>query len=150
MKITRNVNETGRGPSDWFTGDVYLDTIARPSDSSPVGAASVHFTPGARTAWHTHPHGQAIWVSEGVGLCQREGGPIEIIRQGDRVFSNPLRTTGTEPLPAASSPHRDPAGRRERQSRFLGSTRQRRRVRTDAPGRRRRTLMRTRTEHRRN
>jgi quercetin dioxygenase-like cupin family protein len=53
---------------------------------SQVGAASVHFTPGARTAWHTHPHGQTIWVTEGVGLCQREGGQIEVIRAGDRVF----------------------------------------------------------------
>ena len=49
----------------------------------------VHFTPGARTAWHTHPLGQTIYVTEGVGLCQREGGPIEIIRPGDRVFFAP-------------------------------------------------------------
>ena len=49
----------------------------------------MHFTPGARTAWHTHPHGQTIFVSEGVGLCQREGGPIELIRPGDRVFFEP-------------------------------------------------------------
>jgi quercetin dioxygenase-like cupin family protein len=49
----------------------------------------VHFTPGARTAWHTHPRGQTIWVTEGVGLCQREGGPVEVIRPGDRVFFEP-------------------------------------------------------------
>ena len=49
----------------------------------------MHFTPGARTAWHTHPHGQTIWVTEGVGLCQRRGGPIEVIRPGDRVFFEP-------------------------------------------------------------
>ena len=49
----------------------------------------MHFTPGARTAWHTHPRGQTIFVTEGVGLCQREGGPIEIIRPGDRVFFEP-------------------------------------------------------------
>jgi len=89
MRITRNVHETGRGPADWFTGDVYIDTISTPSDASAIGAASVHFTPGARTAWHTHPHGQTIWVAEGVGLCQREGGPIEVIRPGDRVFFEP-------------------------------------------------------------
>jgi quercetin dioxygenase-like cupin family protein len=75
--------------SNWFTGDVYVDTIATPSDASPIGAASVHFTPGARTAWHTHPHGQTIWVTEGVGLCQREGGPVGVIRPGDRVFFEP-------------------------------------------------------------
>ncbi len=49
----------------------------------------MHFTPGARTAWHTHPHGQTIFVTEGVGRCQREGGPIEVIRPGDRVFFEP-------------------------------------------------------------
>ena len=53
------------------------------------GAANVHFTPRARTAWHTHPHGQTIWVTEGVGLCQRRGGPIEVIRPGDRAFFEP-------------------------------------------------------------
>ena len=89
MQITRNSLETGRGPSDWFTGAVYIDTVAAPSEASRVSASSVHFTPGARTAWHTHPNGQTIWVTEGVGLCQRRGGPIEIIRTGDRVFFEP-------------------------------------------------------------
>jgi quercetin dioxygenase-like cupin family protein len=49
----------------------------------------VHFTPGARTAWHTHPFGQTIFVTEGVGLCQHEGGPVETIRPGDRVYFEP-------------------------------------------------------------
>ena len=89
MQITRNTLETGAGPADWFTGSVYIDTVTAPSDASPVGAAAVHFTPGARTAWHTHPHGQTIWVTEGVGLCRREGGPVEVIRPGDRVFFEP-------------------------------------------------------------
>jgi len=89
MEITRNALETSPGPGDWFTGSVYIDTIASPSDASSVSAAAVHFTPGARTAWHVHPHGQTIWVTEGVGLCQREGGPIEVIRPGDRVFFAP-------------------------------------------------------------
>jgi quercetin dioxygenase-like cupin family protein len=52
-------------------------------------ASNVHFTPGARTAWHTHPNGQTIWVLEGVGRCQRRGGPVELIRPGDRVFFEP-------------------------------------------------------------
>jgi quercetin dioxygenase-like cupin family protein len=89
LQITRDTLETNRGPSDWFTGAVYVDTIAAPSEDSRVGAACVHFTPGARTAWHTHPHGQTIWVTEGVGLCQRERGPIEVIGPGDRVFFEP-------------------------------------------------------------
>jgi quercetin dioxygenase-like cupin family protein len=89
MEITRNSLATAAGPEDWFTGSVYIDTVAAPSDESRVTASCVHFTPGARTAWHTHPNGQTIWVLEGVGLCQRRGGPIEAIRPGDRVFFGP-------------------------------------------------------------
>jgi quercetin dioxygenase-like cupin family protein len=89
MQITRNTLDTTPGPSDWFTGDVYLDPVAAPGGGSRVSATCVHFTPGARTAWHTHPLGQTIWVLEGVGLCQREGGPVEVIRPGDRVFFEP-------------------------------------------------------------
>ena len=89
MQITRNSLETAAGPSDWFTGAVYIDTVAAPSELSRLSASSVHFTPGARTAWHTHPNGQTIYVLEGVGLCQRRGGPIEVIRPGDRVFFEP-------------------------------------------------------------
>ena len=86
MRITRNTTETAAGPNEWFTGAVYIDTVATPTESSRLGAASVHFIPGARTAWHIHPNGQTIYVTEGVGLCQREGGPIEVIRAGDSVF----------------------------------------------------------------
>jgi quercetin dioxygenase-like cupin family protein len=89
MQITRNSLDTGAGPSDWFTGSVYVDTVAAPTNGSRLSASSVHFAPGARTAWHTHPNGQSIWVLEGVGLCQCRGGPIEIIRSGDRVFFEP-------------------------------------------------------------
>jgi quercetin dioxygenase-like cupin family protein len=89
VKITRNSLETNVGPSDWFTGTVYIDTVASAAEPSRLAAAGVHFTPGARTAWHTHPLGQTIYVTEGLGLCQREGGPIEIIRPGDRVYFEP-------------------------------------------------------------
>jgi quercetin dioxygenase-like cupin family protein len=89
LQITRNSADTNNGPSDWFTGAVYIDTIAAPSGASRVSASNVHFTPGARTAWHTHANGQTIWVTEGVGLCQRRGGPVEVIRPGDRVFFDP-------------------------------------------------------------
>jgi quercetin dioxygenase-like cupin family protein len=89
MKITRSSAETAKGPADWFTGDVYIDAVAMPDAPARAAAASVHFTPGARTAWHTHPLGQTIFVTEGVGLCQREGGEIEEIRPGDRVFFEP-------------------------------------------------------------
>jgi quercetin dioxygenase-like cupin family protein len=86
MQVTRNGNDTAAGPSDWFTGTVYIDAVAKPEGASRLSASSVHFTPGARTAWHTHPNGQTIYVLEGVGLAQRRGGPIEVIRPGDRVF----------------------------------------------------------------
>ena len=89
MQITRNSLKTNSGPSDWFTGTVYIDPIAVPSPPSRTGAASVHFTPGARTAWHTHPFGQTIYVTEGIGRCQCEGEPVEEIRPGDRVFFEP-------------------------------------------------------------
>jgi quercetin dioxygenase-like cupin family protein len=89
VQITRNSLDTSTGPSESFTGTVYVDTVAAPSEGSRVGAACVHFAPGARTAWHTHPNGQTIWVTEGVGLCQRRGGPVEVIRPGDRVFFEP-------------------------------------------------------------
>ena len=89
MQITRNSIESGRGPSDWFTGAVYVDAVAAPSNGSRLSASSVHFTPGARTAWHIHPNGQTIYVVEGVGRAQRRGGPVEVIRPGDRVFFEP-------------------------------------------------------------
>jgi quercetin dioxygenase-like cupin family protein len=89
MQITRNSVDTAKGSSEWFTGDVYIDTAAAPMGASRLTASSVHFTPGARTAWHTHPNGQTIFVTEGVGLAQRRGGPVEVIRPGDRVFFEP-------------------------------------------------------------
>jgi quercetin dioxygenase-like cupin family protein len=89
MEITRNSLDTSAGPSEWFTGSVYIDTVAAPAGSSRAASAHVHFAPGARTAWHRHPYGQTIWVTDGVGLCQRRGGPVEAIRPGDRVFFEP-------------------------------------------------------------
>jgi quercetin dioxygenase-like cupin family protein len=86
MQITRSSIETQKGPATCFTGDVHIDAIAATAGTSTFAAAAVHFTPGARTAWHTHPHGQTIFVTEGAGLCRREGGDVEVIRPGDRVF----------------------------------------------------------------
>ena len=86
MQMTPNSVDTSRGSSEWFTGAVFLDAVAVPSGRSRLNATSVHFTPGARTAWHRHPNGQTIYVTEGVGLAQGRGGPIELIRPGDRVF----------------------------------------------------------------
>jgi quercetin dioxygenase-like cupin family protein len=89
MQVTRNGIKTTLGSGDWFTGTVYVDSMATPSGPSRLSASSVHFTPGARTAWHTHPKGQTIFVTEGIGLAQRRGGSVEVIRPGDRVFFEP-------------------------------------------------------------
>jgi len=89
MKITHSTTDTTKGPAESFTGDVYVDMIPSPSAPSRVRAAVVHLTPGARTAWHTHPLGQTIYVTEGIGRCQSEGAPIEELRPGDSVFFEP-------------------------------------------------------------
>lgn len=89
MQITRSSIDTAKGPAEWFTGDVYIDAVAATPAPGRAQANMVHFTPAARTAWHTHPLGQTIYITEGVGLCQRRGGPIEVLRPGDRVFFEP-------------------------------------------------------------
>ena len=96
MQITRNSLETARGPSDWFTGVVYVDTVAAPSGASRLTASSVHFTPGARTAWHTHPNGQTIWVTEG-DRPTRSGAAARSRRSAPATAcsSSQARSTGT-------------------------------------------------------
>ena len=89
MQVTSSSGETVAGPAEWFTGSVFIDSVAKPSGRSRLQASSVHFAPGARTAWHTHPNGQTIYVLEGIGLCQSRGGPVETIRPGDSVFFEP-------------------------------------------------------------
>jgi quercetin dioxygenase-like cupin family protein len=90
MQLTRGGGvKTNPGPKEWFTGSAFIDAVAAPSGTSRLSASNVHFAPGARTAWHTHPNGQTIFVVEGVGLAQRRGGPVEVIRAGDRVFFEP-------------------------------------------------------------
>jgi quercetin dioxygenase-like cupin family protein len=90
MKITRNgAQPSGRGPEAWFTGTVRVDPLFQAEEPARVAAASVTFEPGARTAWHTHPLGQTLIVTAGVGRAQREGGPVEEIRPGDVVWFPP-------------------------------------------------------------
>jgi quercetin dioxygenase-like cupin family protein len=78
-----------KGPADWFTGTVRIDPLFEPPEPARVRGASVTFEPGARTAWHTHPLGQTLIVTSGLGWAQREGGPIEEIRPGDVVWFAP-------------------------------------------------------------
>ncbi len=85
MEITPTHSESQRGPAEWFTGEVWLDSIASLPEPSRLRALSVHFSPGARTAWHRHPFGQILIVTEGNGLVQRKGEPVERISAGDTV-----------------------------------------------------------------
>jgi quercetin dioxygenase-like cupin family protein len=78
-----------QGPSDWFTGNVRVQPLFAAPDPARVQGASVTFEPGARTTWHTHPLGQTLIVTGGVGWVQREGGPIERVRPGDVVWIEP-------------------------------------------------------------
>lgn len=77
------------GPEKWFTGRVRIDALFPAEEPSRVSAASVTFEPGARTAWHTHPLGQHLLITSGVGWVQQEGGPIEEVRPGDVVWFPP-------------------------------------------------------------
>jgi quercetin dioxygenase-like cupin family protein len=80
---------SGKGPNDWFTGTVRIDPLFNPLDPQRVQGASVTFEPGARTAWHTHPLGQILVVTAGLGRVRRWDGPIEEIRPGDVVWFAP-------------------------------------------------------------
>lgn len=88
MKFTESTQNTNKGPAEWFTGDAFIDPIRNPDEQSAVGAAHVRFTPGARTVWHTHPKGQTLYVTDGIGLVGNESGPREI-RPGDVIYIEP-------------------------------------------------------------
>ena len=78
-----------KGSAEWFTGSVRFDPLFDARDAARAVGARVTFEPGARTAWHTHPLGQALVVVEGFGLAQEWGGPIQEIRPGDVVLIQP-------------------------------------------------------------
>jgi quercetin dioxygenase-like cupin family protein len=80
---------SGKGPPDYFTGTVRVDPLFQASAPGRVVGASVTFEPGARTAWHTHPLGQTLVVTSGLGRAQRDGGPVEEIRPGDVIWFPP-------------------------------------------------------------
>jgi quercetin dioxygenase-like cupin family protein len=80
---------SGVGPADWFTGRVRIDPLFSPPEPARVAGALVTFEPGARTAWHTHPLGQTLIVTAGLGWAQREGGPVAELRPGDVVWFAP-------------------------------------------------------------
>jgi len=90
MEIKRSGTEASRkGPVDWFTGTVRIDPLFQAPEPARVSGGHVTFEPGARTAWHTHPLGQTLIITSGLGWVQREGGPIEEVRPGDVVWFPP-------------------------------------------------------------
>jgi len=90
MEIQRSGSQpSGKGPAENFTGNVRIDPLFEGSDPARVRGALVTFEPGARSAWHTHPLGQALVVTAGLGWIQRWGGPVEEIRPGDVVWTSP-------------------------------------------------------------
>ena len=90
MEIKRVGSQSSvKGSADWFTGTVRIDPLFEAAEPARVRGANVTFEPGARTAWHTHPLGQTLIVTSGLGWAQREGGPIEEIRPGDVVWFSP-------------------------------------------------------------
>jgi len=90
MKIQKAGSQPSKkGPEDWFTGVVRIDSPFEGSDPARVSGAIVTFEPGARTAWHTHPLGQTLIITGGCGWAQCQGGPVEEIRPGDIVRFQP-------------------------------------------------------------
>ena len=106
MNITRSgTHPSAKGPSDWFTGTVRIDPLFPVREPARAAANAVTFEPGARTAWHTHPLGQTLIVTAGLGLAQRRGGPIEEIRPGDVVWFEPGEKHWHGASPAAAMTH---------------------------------------------
>jgi quercetin dioxygenase-like cupin family protein len=90
MQVSRVGSQaSSKGPAEYFTGSVRIDSRFQGSAPARVGGAVVTFEPGARTAWHTHPLGQTLIVTSGTGWVQVEGGPKEEIRPGDIVWFAP-------------------------------------------------------------
>jgi len=87
--IRAGTRPSAKGPTDWFSGLVRIDPLFNSFDADRVQGASVTFEPAARTAWHTHPLGQTLVVTAGLGRAQRWGGPIEEIHPGDVVWFAP-------------------------------------------------------------
>ncbi len=88
LQIVRGGSQASvKGPAEWFTGCVRIDPLfSKTNEPSRATGAYVTFEPGARTAWHTHPLGQTLIVTSGIGCVRQWGGPVQEIRQGDVVW----------------------------------------------------------------
>lgn len=89
MRLTRTRPQSLLGDPERFAGTVWIDQIAVGNEPSRLRSNSVHFTPGARTAWHVHPVGQVLHVVEGAGRVGERGGPVHQVRAGDTVITEP-------------------------------------------------------------
>jgi quercetin dioxygenase-like cupin family protein len=106
MEIKRSGSQpSGKGPEDWFTGTVRVDPLFSAPEPARVVGASVTFEPGARTAWHTHPLGQTLVVTSGLGRAQHWGGQIEEIRPGDVIWFAPGEKHWHGASPSAAMTH---------------------------------------------
>ena len=89
MDVFAGNRESRRGPADWFSGVVWIDPVLANTAPSTLSVARVSFEPGARTAWHTHPRGQGIYILSGVCQAQARGGEVREVRAGDAVWFAP-------------------------------------------------------------
>jgi quercetin dioxygenase-like cupin family protein len=87
--IAHGTVPSSKGPADWFTGQVRIDQSFATDAPARLRGGLVTFEPGARTAWHTHPLGQTIIITAGVGRAQTDGGPIQDLHPGDVVWFSP-------------------------------------------------------------
>lgn len=106
MEIVRaGSTPSAQGPGDWFTGTVRIDPLFNRFAAARAQGALVTFEPGARTAWHTHPLGQTLIITSGLGRVQREGGPAETVRPGDTVWFAPGEKHWHGASPATAMTH---------------------------------------------
>ncbi|WP_298284802.1 cupin domain-containing protein [Acidocella sp.] len=106
MDIIKNgTTASRRGPVEYFTGIVRIDAPFAGTDGARVSGATVTFEPGARTAWHTHPLGQTLIVTSGLGRVQKEGEPVQEIRPGDIVWIKPGEKHWHGASPACAMTH---------------------------------------------
>lgn len=87
--IQPDLQASSPGPAEYFTGSVQVTPLVQGEDPSCLSCASVHFNSGARSAWHTHPKGQLLIVTEGSGLIQQWGEPVRAIKKGDVIWTPP-------------------------------------------------------------
>ena len=102
MRYTKSGGATVAGPAAQFTGTVFIDGVRNPDEHSSIGCAHVRFASGARTAWHSHPRGQTLYVTDGIGLVASRGGGVRRSGPATWCTSSPMKSTGTGRQPIAS------------------------------------------------